>query len=237
MQDFLIMSLAASILLVNVTASKVRKTALTRIAEGVKALALCHNVTPVYDNPELNRSTGSVDEEAAEADQATVSMQAATPGVSMQVTYQASSPDEVALVQWSEEMGLALIERTLTSLKLRTPLGEIVSYSVLQIFPFTSETKRMGIILKDEKTGEIVFYMKGADVVMASIVQYNDWLEEEVDNMAREGLRTLVVAKKTLSPDQYSDFEVRRELVVAAVRLPANLFFSATLYGRQIVRG
>ncbi len=192
------------------TSSKVRKTAVTRISEAVKALALCHNVTPVYDNPELNRSgSSSIDEEAAEADQATVAMHASAPGVSMQVTYQASSPDEVALVQWSEEMGLQLIERTLTSLKLRTPLGEIVSYSVLQIFPFTSESKRMGIILKDEKTGEIVFYMKGADVVMASIVQYNDWLEEEVDNMAREGLRTLVVAKKTLSPDQYSDFEVR----------------------------
>ena len=51
--------------------------------------------------------------------------------------------------------------------------------------------------------------MKGADVVMASIVQFNDWLEEEVDNMAREGLRTLVIAKKTLTPDQYSDFEQR----------------------------
>ena len=31
--------------------------------------------------------------------------------------------------------------------------------------------------------------MKGADTVMSSIVQYNDWLNEEVDNMAREGLR------------------------------------------------
>jgi phospholipid-translocating ATPase len=40
-------------------------------------------------------------------------------------------------------------------------------------------------------------------------VQYNDWLEEECDNMAREGLRTLVVAKKTLSQDQYDDFERR----------------------------
>lgn len=34
--------------------------------------------------------------------------------------------------------------------------------------------------LQEESTGEITFYMKGADVAMASIVQYNDWLEEEV---------------------------------------------------------
>ena len=29
-------------------------------------------------------------------------------------------------------------------------------------------------------SGEITFYMKGADTVMSTIVQYNDWLEEEV---------------------------------------------------------
>jgi phospholipid-translocating ATPase len=41
--------------------------------------------------------------------------------------------------------------------------------------------------VRDRRTGLIAFYMKGADVVMASIVQYNDWLEEECGNMAREG--------------------------------------------------
>ena len=66
----------------------------------------------------------------------------------------------------------------------------------------------MGIILQDDQTGEFLFYMKGADTVMSTIVQYNDWLEEEVDNMAREGLRTLVVAKKALTMEQYQDFEV-----------------------------
>lgn len=36
------------------------------------------------------------------------------------------------------------------------------------------------ILIQEESTGDITFYMKGADVAMASIVQYNDWLEEEV---------------------------------------------------------
>lgn len=43
---------------------------------------------------------------------------------------------------------------------------------------------------------------------MAGIVQYTDWLDEEVGNMARDGLRTLVVAKKVLTEEQYVDFEV-----------------------------
>jgi phospholipid-translocating ATPase len=61
---------------------------------------------------------------------------------------------------------------------------------------------------QDDSTNEHVFYLKGADVVMANKVMRNDWLEEEVSDLAREGLRTLVVAKKNLTPEQYKDFEV-----------------------------
>ena len=75
----------------------------------------------------------------------------------------------------------------------------------------------MGIILRDQSTGQIVFYMKGADTVMAPIVEYNDWLSEEVDNMAREGLRTLVVAKKNLSDEAYADFEQRHSAAMLSV--------------------
>ena len=148
----------------------VRKNIINKCANSVKALALCHNVTPVYES---NLENTTIDELATEADQASEAIVSSVLG---NVTYQASSPDEVALVEWSEEMGLTLIERSLTHMKLKTPLGDIASYSVLQIFPFTSETKRMGIIVKDDLTSEIEFYMKGADVVMSSIVQYNDWL-------------------------------------------------------------
>lgn len=49
----------------------------------------------------------------------------------------------------------------------------------------------MGIILENAKTNQIVFYMKGADVVMTKIVKPSDWLDEECGNMAREGTATL----------------------------------------------
>ena len=64
--------------------------------------------------------------------------------------------------------------------------------------------------LQDLETNEFVFYLKGADVVMLSKVLRNDWLEEEVGSLAKEGLRTLVVAKKTLTSDQYNEFEVKQ---------------------------
>ncbi|XP_074060176.1 putative phospholipid-transporting ATPase IIB isoform X4 [Macrotis lagotis] len=196
------------------SAPKVRKSVSSRIHEAVKAIALCHNVTPVYES----RAGMTGETEYAEVDQ---------DFSDENRTYQASSPDEVALVQWTESVGLTLVNRDLTSMQLKTPGGQILTYSILQIFPFTSESKRMGIIVRDESTAEITFYMKGADIAMSSIVQYNDWLEEECGNMAREGLRTLVVAKKSLTEEQYQDFENRysqaklsihdRTLKVAAV--------------------
>uniref|UniRef100_A0A3B1IPE6 Phospholipid-transporting ATPase n=1 Tax=Astyanax mexicanus TaxID=7994 RepID=A0A3B1IPE6_ASTMX len=179
------------------SAPKVRKSVSSRIHEAVKAIALCHNVTPVYESL---ANGASAEPESTEADR---------DYSDDNRTYQASSPDEVALVRWTESVGLTLVNRDLTSLQLKTPAGQILTFCILQIFPFTSESKRMGIIVRDEATGEITFYMKGADVAMASIVQYNDWLEEECGNMAREGLRTLVVAKKSLSEEQYQDFESR----------------------------
>jgi phospholipid-translocating ATPase len=67
----------------------------------------------------------------------------------------------------------------------------------------------MGIVVRDCQSGEITFLQKGADVVMAKIVQRNDWLEEECANMAREGLRTLVMARKKLSEEAWMTFSDR----------------------------
>src|SRR5436190_5877805 len=126
-----------------------------------------------------------------------------------EVTYQASSPDEVAIVKWTELVGLTLVFRDINEMHLRTKHGDTFEFQILQIFPFTSESKRMGIIVRDKTTDEIFFYEKGADSVMSKIVQYNDWLDEGCGNMAREGLRTLVVARKKLSDDVYNDFTQR----------------------------
>ncbi|XP_065828760.1 probable phospholipid-transporting ATPase IIB isoform X2 [Oscarella lobularis] len=162
--------------------SRARKTSVVHAYEAVKACALCHNVTPV--EPDETAPEGTV-------------------------AYQASSPDEIALVQWTEKMGLVLVDRDLTSMQLKAPNGDFLSFEILHVFPFTSQRKRMGIILRNKSNGEIVFYMKGADVIMSQIVQYNDWLEEECGNMGREGLRTLVVAKKILTQEQYRDFDAK----------------------------
>lgn len=62
-------------------------------------------------------------------------------------SFQASSPDEVALVRFAEDVGYKLLSRDQSSIKIEVD-GKVQVYEVLNNFPFSSETKRMGIIIK-----------------------------------------------------------------------------------------
>lgn len=172
--------------------TRTRREIGSRVRDLVLALALCHNVTPTTEEEENGHQI---------------------------ITYQASSPDEIAIVRWTESVGLRLMHRDRHSITLQSVDTSrlVVKVRILDIFPFTSEGKRMGVILQflqgtgstvnlANEAGEIWFYQKGADTVMASIVAANDWLDEETANMAREGLRTLVIGRKKLSTHQYRDF-------------------------------
>ncbi|KAI1618019.1 phospholipid-translocating ATPase [Exophiala viscosa] len=167
--------------------TKTRREIGVRVRDLVLALALCHNVTPTTDEIDGKKT----------------------------VSYQASSPDEIAIVEFTESVGLRVLRRDRESIVLQSvTTGElVVRAEIKDIFPFTSDSKRMGIIvqLSSDIPGlasadELWFFQKGADTVMSSIVAANDWLDEETANMAREGLRTLVVGRKRMSPSQYADF-------------------------------
>jgi phospholipid-translocating ATPase len=173
------------------TATRTRREIGSRVRDIVLALALCHNVTPTTE--EVNGENVT--------------------------SYQASSPDEIAIVKWTESVGLRVLHRDRKTITLQScDTGRVVvRIRILEIFPFTSEGKRMGAIVQffeGEETGakpsreggDVWFYQKGADTVMTSIVAANDWLDEETANMAREGLRTLVVGRKKLSAQQYQEF-------------------------------
>lgn len=79
---------------------------------------------------------------------------------------------------------------------IKNAAGELENYFVLANFPFSSDTKRMGIVLKHEKTGRLIFYLKGADTVMKAKVRPNQRvvIDESCDNLSNEGLRTLVIS-------------------------------------------
>ncbi len=63
-------------------------------------------------------------------------------------TLTASSPDEIALVNFAESVGYKLINRTPKSIQIMLPDKNIVDFDVLHNFAFSSERKRMGIVVK-----------------------------------------------------------------------------------------
>ena len=169
----------------------------------VLATALCHNVSPVESSHDLRRppavgvAIGVVDG---------VGEHRRVGGGGGGGAFQGASPDELALVEFAAKCGVTLVGRTLHTLTLREPSGRLRAYDILHEMPFASELKRMGVILRHRPSGEILFYVKGADAVMMDRVIGADWVEEETGNLAREGLRTLVVAVRSLSEAQYEGF-------------------------------
>jgi len=88
---------------------------------------------------------------------------------------------------------------------LQTPSGARESYDILANFPFSSTRKRMGIVLRSQQTGQISFHLKGADVIMKTKVNIlqSDFIMEQCDNLAREGLRTLVITSKDIEKEEF----------------------------------
>lgn len=118
--------------------------------------------------------------------------------------YISSSPDEMAMVRWASRVGVVLWSRSPESVevKMKTPGSGIERYKILHTIRFTSELKRMGVVV--EHNGEFTLYMKGADSAMKALISPSDWtetnwVEEETESMAREGLRTMVFARRKVS--------------------------------------
>lgn len=68
---------------------------------------------------------------------------------------------------------MRLIERDQNKIVIRNAADDEETYETLANFPFSSETKRMGIILRHVVTGRLIFYLKGAETVLKQKVRPN----------------------------------------------------------------
>ena len=155
---------------------KLRRSRNKIIKDTITSMLLCNNVTPIISNE--------------------------NPDI---ITYQASSPDEIALVKFAEKLNMRLIYRTDKEIKIKNISGTIEEYNILANFPFSSDTKRMGIILQNKKYGHIIFYLKGAENVMMNFVkkEYVGYIKENTENLATKGLRTLVLTQKLIPQKEF----------------------------------
>ena len=121
---------------------------------------------------------------------------------------QASSPDEVALVKYSNSIKMELIGRDNTYIQIQNCQGILENYDIIAYFPFSSQIKKMSVLLKQKETGQIIYYVKGADVVMEGLIKASQrpLLLDFCDQLANDGLRTLVFAQKVLTEDELNIF-------------------------------
>ncbi|KAL5035257.1 hypothetical protein RTP6_002978 [Batrachochytrium dendrobatidis] len=136
------------------------------------------------------------------------------------IIYKAQSPDEAALVDAAKSAGFVFQSRENTTVGV-VMLGNLETFTILNILEFTSSRKRMSMILR-RRNGEIVLYCKGADsVIFERLAEDQDELKtktmHDLEHFAGEGLRTLCLAYAILSEAEYAAWE--RSYHLASVSL------------------
>jgi magnesium-transporting ATPase (P-type) len=169
------------------------------------AMALCHTV--VCERGDVSASTSFSGLDASLVGAAGVSG-------SVEIKYNADSPDEVALVKGAEPMGVRLLSRVGSQLlvavteELRERGGAhlktttyTLAFEVLRVVHFSSDRKRMSVVLRDEG-GRVRLVCKGADSVIIERCEAFTSPKAEtmahVDHFAAEGFRTLLFAEREL---------------------------------------
>ncbi|KAF4436512.1 phospholipid-translocating ATPase [Fusarium austroafricanum] len=104
------------------------------------------------------------------------------------ITFQAASPDELALVEAAKDLGFLVIDRPAQAIKLeaRDTDGSLYTetYQVLDVIEFSSKRKRMSIIIR-MPDGRICVFCKGADNVIQQRLKLSNLAEETARDIGR----------------------------------------------------
>ncbi|QGA19183.1 hypothetical protein EYB26_006871 [Talaromyces marneffei] len=106
------------------------------------------------------------------------------------ITYQATSPDELALVTAAQQLGYLFMDRQQNTLTVRTypsgheddPWDEV--YEVLDVIEFTSARKRMSVIVRmpDQR---ICLFCKGADSTITKLLRQASLAQQKAVQIQR----------------------------------------------------
>ncbi|MGH0177268.1 UNVERIFIED_CONTAM: hypothetical protein FKN15_001375 [Acipenser sinensis] len=122
--------------------------------------------------------------------------------------YQAASPDEEALVTAARNLGFVFLSRTQDSVTV-SELGVERHYHVLAMLDFSSQRRRMSVLVR-EPEGGLKLYCKGADIViferLAPDSPHRDATEKALDGFAEETLRTLCLAGRSVEEGFYREW-------------------------------
>ena len=115
-----------------------------------------------------------------------------------EVSFQAASPDELALVMAAQELGYLVTDRQTNTLTIRTypnGVGESAvdeTYEVMDVIEFSSARKRMSVVVRmpDQR---ICLFCKGADTVLMRLLKKAELAHEKATEIERRASRRKAV--------------------------------------------
>ena len=122
--------------------------------------------------------------------------------------YTGINPDDVELVRIADLQGFSLLnsQNGMKNLKIN---DDEKKHEILNYINFSSDRKRMSIILKDE-SNVIKIYTKGADCEILKRLSKNNnniekinFIKSKIDKYSKKGYRTLLIGYKEISKEDY----------------------------------
>ncbi|KAJ7519907.1 hypothetical protein O6H91_20G059900 [Diphasiastrum complanatum] len=127
------------------------------------------------------------------------------------VSYKAQSQDEEALVNAAAQLRVVLLSKRGATSEVKL-FGEIKEYEVLDLLEFTSDRKRMSVVIRDSDTRKLMLLSKGADEAIFPVLcsdQPVRAVADAVETYSKLGLRTMCFAWRELKEDEYTKWSFK----------------------------
>ena len=194
---------ANSLALLKYIQSHPRTLFLKQVTMFLLSIALCHTCQPQQDSVTVNLSTYTLEDDG----------EGVYDDADAEIMYQASSPDELALVQAARDLGFIVFARDNRQLQIKTfPDGfgapsRVDTYEVLAVIDFTSSRKRMLTVLRFPD-GRVAVFCKGADNVVLERLRNAELAQKKAIEIAlnsrdRKTMGAEAVLQAHLSEDSF----------------------------------
>uniref|UniRef100_A0A8C6NJ18 Phospholipid-transporting ATPase n=1 Tax=Nothobranchius furzeri TaxID=105023 RepID=A0A8C6NJ18_NOTFU len=165
----------------------------------LRALCLCHTVQ-VKESTEQDQREDNLDQvDGLRIDENVLQPPQKERG------FIASSPDEIALVKGAMRYGFTFLGLESKTMKILNRNKDVEMYDLLHVLNFDPVRRRMSVIVRSG-SGEMLLFCKGADSSIFPRVRQEEVerIRLHVERNATEGYRTLCVAYKRLSEEEYA---------------------------------
>ncbi|KAF8893873.1 aminophospholipid-transporting P-type ATPase [Infundibulicybe gibba] len=192
--------------------------------DGWKTFAEMKSILDEGSNPFLDVGSGSGPSQETEVLREFLTLLAVCHTVIPEVRdgktiYQASSPDEAALVAGAELLGYQFHTRKPKSVFV-TIQGQSLEFEILNVCEFNSTRKRMSTVVR-MPNGKIKIYTKGADtVILERLSKHQPYTEKtlvHLEDYATEGLRTLCLAYRDIPEQEYKQWATIYDQAAATI--------------------